>query len=78
LTYTEVDAVFSSKRQAEIAEVIDVLKRFRPSKIAVEAGFNDDRVQERCAEYVAGEHEPGLRRIYGPLGPADAYVNGAV
>lgn len=54
---TEVDDVFSSKRQAEIAEVIDVLERFRPSKIAVEAGFNDDRVQERYAEYVAGEHE---------------------
>lgn len=54
---TEVDDVLSSKRQAEIANVIDVLERFRPTKIAVEASFNDDRIQERYSDYVAGEHE---------------------
>ena len=54
---TQVDDVLSPKRQAEIAQVIAVLKEFRPTKVAVEADFNDDRVGERYADYVAGRHE---------------------
>lgn len=54
---TQADDVLSSKRQAEIAEVIEVLERFRPSKIAVEAEFDDDRVSERYADYANGKHE---------------------
>jgi len=53
----EADDVLSPERQTEIAEVVAVLEKFRPSKIAVEAGFNSDRVAERYADYVAGEHE---------------------
>jgi len=56
----EADDVLSPQRQAEIAEVIAVLETFRPTKVAVEAGFNDDRIRERFAAFVAGEHE--LRR----------------
>ena len=37
---TEADDVLAPKRQAEIAQVIVALERFRPTKIAVEAGFN--------------------------------------
>lgn len=54
---TEADDVLSSQRQAEIADVIEVLVRFRPTKIAVEAGFNNDRVAERYTDYVAGKLE---------------------
>ena len=54
---TQADDVLSPRRQAEIADVIEVLRRFRPSKIAVEADFDDDRISERYAEYVAGKHE---------------------
>lgn len=54
---TEADDVLSARRQDEIAEVIDILAEFRPTRIAVEAGFSNDRVQERYAAYVAGEHE---------------------
>src|SRR5688572_1476825 len=36
----QVDDVLAPKRQAEIAELITVLKRFRPTKIAVEEAFN--------------------------------------
>lgn len=54
---TQVDDVLSPKRQAEIAQVIDALKKFRPTKIALEADFSDDRLAERYTEYVAGEHE---------------------
>lgn len=60
---TESDDVLSSKRQAEIAEVVDVLARFRPTKILVEAGFNDRRVSERYADYVAGSHELSRNEI---------------
>lgn len=54
---TEADDVLSPERQSQIAEVVAVLEEFRPTKIAVEAGFNDERVAERYAAYVAGEHE---------------------
>lgn len=54
---TEADDVLSTRRQAEIARVVAVLERFRPTKIAVEADFNDDRVAKRYADYVAGRHE---------------------
>lgn len=53
----EADDVLAARRQAEIAEVIDVLKEFRPTKIAVEARFSDRSTQARYAEYLAGEYE---------------------
>lgn len=53
----EADEVLAPRRQAEIAEVIEVLKRFQPTKIAVEAGFSDDDFAERYGDYVAGDHE---------------------
>lgn len=54
---TAADDVLSSERQAEIEQVTAILERFRPTRIAVEAGFNDDRVPQRYAEFVAGERE---------------------
>lgn len=54
---TEADDVLSPGRQAEIAQVIAALENFRPSKIAVEAGFNSDHVPQRYANYVAGDYE---------------------
>lgn len=54
---TTADDVLSPRRQAEIAEVIEVLERFRPTRIAVEHDFSDDGLQERFAEYLAGGYE---------------------
>lgn len=54
---SDVDDVLSPRRQAEIADVVGVLGRFRPTKIAVEAGLEDDRIEGRYADYLAGEHE---------------------
>jgi hypothetical protein len=54
---TETDDVLSPRRQAEIAHVVAVLKGFRPTKIAVEAGFNDRRISHRYADYIAGNYE---------------------
>lgn len=51
------DDVLAPKRQAEIAEVVAVLERFRPTKIAVEADFSSDRAAEDYTDYLAGEYE---------------------
>ena len=54
---TEADDVLSPKRQAEIVQVVAVLERFRPTKIAVEAPFHDQRVPKRYSDYLAGNYE---------------------
>ena len=53
----QVDDVLAPKRQAEIAELIAVLKRFRPTKVAVEEAFNSTAAASRYADYLAGKHE---------------------
>lgn len=50
------DDVLSPKRQAEIAELLTVLKRFRPTKIAVESTVYDDKVKKQYADYLAGKY----------------------
>ena len=53
----QADDVLSPKRQQELAELAAVLKRFRPTKIAVESNYGEDAVPKRYAEYLAGTHE---------------------
>lgn len=54
----EVDDILSPRRQAEIAELITVLERFRPTKIAVEQAFHDDDVlASRYDDYLSGAAE---------------------
>jgi hypothetical protein len=50
----QADDVLSPKRQREIAELAAVLKRFVPTKIAVEASYGEDVVPKRYADYLAG------------------------
>jgi hypothetical protein len=50
------DDVLSPKRQAEIAELLAVLKRFQPTKIAVESTVYEDRRPKQYAEYLAGHY----------------------
>lgn len=54
---TQADDVLAPGRQEEIARLVEVLERFEPTKIAVEAEFNDDAVTRRYEEYTAGEYE---------------------
>src|SRR5687768_6035270 len=54
---SKVDDVLAPKRQAEIAEVVAVLKRFQPTKIAVERNAGDQRIKKDYAAYLAGTHE---------------------
>lgn len=53
----KADDVLAPKRPAEIAQVVEALKRFRPTKIAVERNVGDERIPRDYADYVAGKHE---------------------
>ncbi len=53
----QVDDVLAPKRQAEISQVIEALKRFRPTKVAVEREAGDSRISRDFAAYLAGTHE---------------------
>ena len=63
------DDVLSAKRQTEIAQLIEVVKKFKPTKIAIEAdleGPDNPTTLERpkqYAEYVAGKRELGRNEI---------------
>jgi hypothetical protein len=54
---TQADDVLAPKRQAEMAQLVEVLKRFRPTKVAVEADVWSKRVPDDYAAYLAGKHE---------------------
>jgi hypothetical protein len=53
---TEADDVLTPKRQAEIAQLIEVLKRFHPTKIAIEASVGSQRVGREYSDYLAGKY----------------------
>jgi hypothetical protein len=50
------DDVLSTKRQAQMAELLAVLKRFRPTKVAIESTVYDDTRKKQYADYLAGKH----------------------
>ncbi|HEX2093168.1 MAG TPA: DUF5694 domain-containing protein [Longimicrobiaceae bacterium] len=54
---TQADDVLAPRRQAEIAQVVAALRRFQPTKIAVERDFSDSRIARSYADYLAGRHE---------------------
>jgi hypothetical protein len=53
----EADDVLAPKRQAEIAQVIATLKKFNPTKIAVERNPGDNRLSRDYPDYLAGKRE---------------------
>jgi hypothetical protein len=65
----QADDVLSPKRQAEMAQLIEVLKKFHPTKIAIEADLygptNPTTLQRpnEYTEYVAGKRELGRDEI---------------
>jgi hypothetical protein len=52
----QADDVLSAKRQQEIAQLIAVLKRFNPTKIAIEADPGSQRIKKEYADYLAGKY----------------------
>lgn len=59
----QADDVLAPKRQAEIAQVIATLKRFNPTKVALERDFNDKRLAKDYADYLIGKHELTLNEV---------------
>ena len=57
------DDVLAPKRQAEIAQVIENLKKFGPTKVAIEADAGEDRIPKRYADYLAGKYELSRNEI---------------
>ncbi len=53
----QADDVLAPRRQAEIAEVIATLRKFRPTKIAVERDPGDNRISKDYSDYLAGKHQ---------------------
>ena len=59
----QVDDVLSPRRQSEIAQLIEVLKKFNPTKIAIERDLlspNNSTTTEQAMQYtgyLAGKHE---------------------
>jgi hypothetical protein len=51
-----VDDVTSPRRQKELAQVIEVLKRFHPTKIAIESDVTNSPRQQKYADYLAGKY----------------------
>ena len=52
----EADDVLSPKRQQEIAQLTEILKRFHPTKIAIESAVGSQRVAQRYSDYLAGKY----------------------
>jgi hypothetical protein len=52
----QADDVLSPKRQQEIAQLIAVLKKFNPTKIAVESDVSSNKRPEQYADYLAGKY----------------------
>lgn len=59
----KVDDVLAPKRQREVAAIVEVLRAFRPTKIAVEASLGSARVAEEYAAYRAGKFALGRNEI---------------
>ena len=56
LANMQADDVLAPKRQQEIAQLIEVLKKFHPTKIAIEADVGSERVGREYADYLAGKY----------------------
>jgi hypothetical protein len=52
----QADDVLSPKRQQEIAQAVEVLKKFQPTKIAVEANVSSTKTTQNFADYLAGKY----------------------
>ena len=53
---SKVDDVLAPRRQSEIAALVDVLKKFKPTKIAIEANVNSRGAKREYREYLAGKY----------------------
>jgi len=60
---TQADDVLAPRRQQELAELAAVLKKFKPTKIALESDYGTDARPKQYADYLAGKHELSRNEI---------------
>lgn len=53
---TQADDVLAPKRQKEMAELTEVLKKFKPTKVAIESDVWSNKRTDEYANYIAGKH----------------------
>lgn len=53
---TKADDVLTPKRQQEIAQLAEVLKKFAPTKVAIEADVYSQRAPKEYADYLVGKY----------------------
>jgi len=59
----QVDDVRAPQRQQELAQVADVLAKFQPTKIAIEADPGNQKTAQGYEDYLAGKHELSRNEI---------------
>jgi Family of unknown function (DUF5694) len=59
----KADDVLAPKRQQEIAQLMEVLKRFRPTKIAIEADPWSQRTSKEYSDYLGGKYTLSTNEI---------------
>ena len=57
LMNVQSDDVLTEKRQKEIREFVNHLKRFKPTKIAVEMPYGSAKLNEQYSQYLRGEYQ---------------------
>ena len=63
LNNIKADDVRAEKRQKEIVESLALIKRFKPTKIAVEVAPDGTKYLDRYTEYLNGKYEPAANEI---------------
>lgn len=54
---TKIDDVFAPKRQKEILEIIRLLKKFKPTKIAIEANYGNQKIEQQYNDYLNNKYQ---------------------
>lgn len=62
----QVDDVLAPKRQKELSELAETLKKFQPTKIALESPVGGEKIRKQYNDYLAGNYS--LTRSEGPCG----------
>jgi hypothetical protein len=63
-TKAERDSILSEKRQKEVRELIDKIKAFQPTKIAIEAPYGNTSFNDRYNLYLQNQFELKENEIY--------------
>jgi hypothetical protein len=59
----QVDDVLAPKRQKELSDLAAVLKKFQPTKIAVEAPAGSEKIRKEYEDYLAGKYSLSRNEI---------------